>query len=630
MLLLLSLQMFSQTIQDAQNDTLTFVDPDLDKTILTSFFDKQLNTYNFNSAFQFNRKWNNYFFSIDENFRSTVIKSNTNSIKDEQYFTFLNAYDILPFLSIGMSLKNNIYSDDRSLAINKTSILQGEAFAKIRPFQKFEVSPYFGLSQNQQTAITDEGFVYGSELFVDRFNIDNLSLDSKMKYENEDISPRKNTLRYINLNMYSNFENNISNNVAVLYTEQRRDFYLDADSITSSEFNIDKNIESRTENRLNIQNRFFYLSPVSNITLDLNGRVSMRNIDRNTRYISLRNITRSTFDTKIEEFKIDLTSTVGYRSKNLNGQIRAAYTEREEKHLAKEISGANPIFYNERQSIEAQKNNTSKQITLSANGVYKLSSKDRFLLSLYHRKLIYDTPSENNHDDRDELLSMVKLTYIRKLNYFFNVFTTFEGSLNKTAYLFAERSSNNNIKRFLKFTAGGQYKNSNFRSVNAAEVSANYTVYDYEELNPNFKSFSFRQLAIRDSTELLISRRLKGEFYGYIKFSEQGDFSWKDFSNQPVRFLHEAYLTPKIFYSKGGLELGVGLRYFNLSTFDYNDNNKKKLVTEYNSIGPLAEIKLIMNQRLLLKFYGYYEFISTESGSRKEQANLNILLNWVL
>jgi nucleoside-specific outer membrane channel protein Tsx len=167
-------------------------------------------------------------------------------------------------------------------------------------------------------------------------------------------------------------------------------------------------------------------------------------------------------------------------------------------------------------------------------------------------------------------------------------------------------------------------------SSNSAEVSANYTVYDYEDLNPNFKSYSFRQLAFRDSTIIKFSRKLKSEIHAYLNISEQGDFKWNNFSNQPVRYLQEIYAEPKFFYSIGQLELGLGIRLFELSTYNYNDKNEKELSSRYTSIGPLTDIRLLMNDSLRLKVYGYYEFISTESSNKSEQANLNIQVDWLL
>ncbi len=614
----------------AQSDTLTIVQSSHRPSILSSLFDKRLNTYSLDSKLIYSNTFGNYSLFLSENFRSTVIKSASNSIKDENYFTLSNSYTLFENFDLGILLNSNTYSDDRRLTINKTSVMQGEIFANYSPVKRFIITPFAGYSENQQVAVTDVGPIYGGEFSLDRFQIDNFLINGSGKFENEDISPRKNTYRLINMNINSNLQNFLSNSLQFNFTEQRRDFYFETDSVTSAVFSIDNNIQSRTEDQYQLRDQLRYFSPESNIFLDLGGRIFWRNIDRNTRYVVVDNVTQSSFDTRIEEFKIDLNSSATYRIENFKSRFRISYSEKEERHSPKPIEGANEIFFNERKDIEEQKNNSAKLVTLSSETGYDISEKDHISLSVFHRKLIYDTPSKENYDDRDELLTTAKLTYLRNLNYFFDWFINLEGSLNKIVYIFSERSSNNNIRRFIKLESGGIYKSRKVVSSNRAEVSANYTVYDYEDLNPNFKSFSFRQFAFRDSTIIRWNRKIKSEINGYLKLSEQGDFKWSDFANQPVRYLEEIYAEPKTFYTINAWELGIGLRFFQLSTYGYNDKNEKILSTRYSSIGPLIDIRMVMADKIRLKIYGYYEFISNENSAQNEQANLNMQIDWLL
>lgn len=614
----------------AQSDSLTIVETKQLPTSLTSLFDKRLNTYSLNSKLVFSQQFGKFSTFLSEEFRSTVVKSATNSIKDENYLTLSTAYEVFPNLETGGLFSSNTYSDDRRLVINKTSVMQGQLFINYKPLQKITLTPFAGYSENQQVGNTDIGPVYGGEIFIDRVSLSDITIKGTAKFENEDISPRKNAFRMVRLDIDSDFESSLMNNLQFNFIEQRRDFYFEMDSTTSAAFGVTNNIQSRTEDQYQLQNRLSYFSPSSNLSLDVGGRIFWRSIDRNTRYVLIDNVTQSSFDTEIEEFKIDLNSSMIYRLENFRGRVRISYSEKDERHSPKPIEGANEIFLRERRTIEEQKNNSAKLITLTAQNIYDISVNDRISLSLFHRKLIYDTPSDQNFDDRDELLTTAKLGYLRNLNYFFDLFVNIEGSINKIVYIFAERSSNNNIKRFIKLESGGVYKSKNVISSNSAEVSANYTVYDYEELNPNFRSFSFRQFAFRDSTIIEWNKKILTEITGYVKLSEQGDFKWTEFANQPVRFLEEIYLEPKTFYRLAELELGLGIRFFQLSTFGYNDVSEKELLSQYSSIGPLVDIKLRMNDRLRLKVYGYYEFISNESNTKQERANLNMQVDWYL
>ena len=325
---------------------------------------------------------------------------------------------------------------------------------------------------------------------------------------------------------------------------------------------------------------------------------------------------------------MEFTSAADYVTDNFILAMRFSYSERDEKHQPVRYDGLSNLLYNDRIQIEEQKNNNSQLANISIQSRINLSRSDRITFSLFHRKLRYDTPSILNFDDRDELLSIGRILYEKEFTRFFKIFFNLEGNINKIVYIFAERSSNNNVKRIAKFASGGVFTTENFTSSNSAEVSANYTVFDYEELNPNFRSYSFRQLVLRDSSSLKLQKKLRLFVTGYIKLSEQGDFKWSNFTSNPVRYLQEQYVEPKLFFDDRDLSLGIGIRYFSLSTYNVQSGSEKIKVSDYTSIGPLSEISYAVGERIILKVYGWYEFIKTEDNSRREMANLSLKLSY--
>ncbi len=256
----------------------------------------------------------------------------------------------------------------------------------------------------------------------------------------------------------------------------------------------------------------------------------------------------------------------------------------------------------------------------------KFSGSDKLYFSLFQNKLSYDTPSPENFDDRDELLSIVRLKYIKTLSPFFSVFINTEGTYNHIVYIFSERSSNNNVNRIVKLSSGGIYSGKYFTSSNSFEVSANYTVYDFEDLTPNYRSFSFRQFTAMDSSRIRISRRIDFVHYGYLKLSEQGDLKWTSFSTHPTRFLQEIYSEPKFVLTHNNLSFSLGMRIYSLNTYNYQGISKV-LDTRYLSLAPLTEISIDIN-KLTFGLLGWYEFISAEDASNKQQANLTMTMNW--
>jgi hypothetical protein len=620
---LFNISLFSQS----STDSLDFISTSKILNLLSTSFDKRLNTYSLNSGLVFNQDIGNFNFKIAENFNSKFVETTTKNIRDEQRLNILTSYRISPVFSSGIASSNKILSDNRKIEINQASVSNVSLFTLYAPQPNLEFSPFIGYSNNRQIGENDYGLVYGIEGIADNENFSDFNLSSRLKFRNEEISPRKNLIRYFNVIVNNNFTEDVSNIISAGFTENRKDFYYTADQETFDEFNIVNNIQSRTETGYAVEDRLHFGNFFEIFTLDSRGNISWREIDRNTRYRASNTTSASVFDTRIEESRIELESTMSYRSKFFSGNLRGIVSERDERNITKNFDGSNSFFFEERSNQESQKNNNSSRASLSFSGNFNLSKKDRLSLSLLQNKLRYDTPNEENFDDRDEILSILRVKYSRFLTPFFEGFVSTEGIYSHIVYLFSEKSSNNNINRVLKFTAGGNYTGKNVSSLNTFEVSANYTVYDFEDLNPNFKSFSFRQFTATDSSNIKIFKDLSFNSYGYLKFSEQGDFKWASFSARPTRFLEEIYAEPKITLNLSGILLAVGLRYFSLKSFNYDVRNKI-LDSKYISRGPLMEVFFLVRNVLYFRTYGWYEFISIDETTKQQQINFIIQMNW--
>ncbi len=607
-------------------DSLQYIVVQNPLNVLSTRLDKQLNTYYLTSKLFYNQALDKFSFDVTEDYNSTFIKSYDKSIRDEQFFSASGAYLVTPFMRIGLVGNNTILSDNRKIEINQASVSDALVYTDFSPQTQVHITPFFGYSNNRQIGESDNGYIYGGEGLLDNYDISNFNLTSKFRFRNEDISPRKNTNRYFNLLANSVFNENVNNYITTGFSQNRKDFYYSADSVISREFDITNNIQSRTETDYLLQDGLTYNNFIKNFGLNLTGNLNWRNIDRDTRYHPLQVLSNSVFDTRIEELNYEMESDINYASSNFSGKLSLNYSERDEKHIAKNFLNTGSLFFDERQDIENQKNNNSQRAVVSLLGNWNISDYDNFSFSVYQNKLRYDTPSTENFDDRDELLSIIRLRYVHILTPYFNAFLTAEGTQSHVVYIFSEKSSNNNINRILKFSAGGDYHGQNVTSINGFEVSANYTVYDFRDLVPNLRSFSFRQFTATDSSTVRLSKKFSLKNYGYVKLSQQGELDWSAFSEKPTRYLQEIYAEPKIILKYDDVNFGLGSRIFSLITFNYEGKRRIK-DSDYLSIGPLTEILWLVEKSIYLRVYGWYEFITVDKLER-EQANLSFEVNW--
>ncbi len=590
-------------------------------------FLKQLNTYTLNTNFVYSFTEGNFFVGIKDNYNSTINKSTFTNIKDENNLLLYSDYRVSQLIQPGFLLKQLVYSDDRKIDINQTSITNLLIFNKFLPSNKVYITPYFGFSQNNQLFEKDNGLIYGIEGKGKNLQFIETELNFNGKYENEKINPRENSIKLVNIELNNNISEDLSNTFSGYFSEQKKDFYFEPDSLTQSYFNITNNIQTRKELNYYLQERMIYYNPSSIINFDLGGKLSWRYIDKSTKYILVQNLTGN-LDSEIKDFRLELFSAFDFRFDNLFINLKTNYSEQEEKHFAKKVEGISEFFFQERNELEKLLNNKAKQTTFSINGNYFITDKDILSFSLFQRKLVYDTPSEDNFDDRDELLTMTKLNYSRKLTPFFNAFINLEANINKIVYIFAERSANNNIKRIIKLSAGGTYKVKQLISTNSAEVSSNYIVYDFEDLNPNYKSYSFRQFVFRDSTTFYLTNKIELFGGGHIKLSEQGDFNWQKFSGKPLRYLVEIYTEPLIYYRWSNSKFGLGIRYFELSTYNITNGKNRSLETRYRSFAPLSQIITKISNKLNLELNFRYEFIRNEKNKLSYQTYFYLDLDW--
>jgi len=607
-------------------DSLLFRISDVPVSRLFSVFDKQLNTYYLNTGIDYSGIQSEFQFEINQSYRSTLVSSTTKNIRDENNLRLLSRYKLNSNFSPGALLASNILSDDRQLAINESVINKAIFFIESNTGNNLIITPYGGISDNKQVGENDLGPLYGLEAYGRNLDFTDFTINSAFRFENEDISPRKNTLRIFGLDITNPLNPDVSNFINTNFRQSRKDFYFPADSIVSAHFNIPNNIEGRTETAFSLNDRLIFNRLIDHFSAEISGRINFRNIDRDTRYRSAEVQNISIFDTQVDEFIIGLESSLFFNSDFADAYLKINYFERDEKHITERIDGVDEIFYQQRSELESSKNNNSGRTTISLAGNLHLSAKDNLTLSLFHSKLKYDTPNAENDDDRDEILSIARLKYSRFISYFLETFVNMEGTINHIVYLFAGRSANNNINRVARLAIGGNYKGTDFTSLNTFEVSANYTVYDFEDLTSNLRSISFRQFTATDSSRYNIFKNFSFILTAYVKLTDQGELNWSEFTERPKRHLQEIFADPKFGLAFSNAFFAFGLRYFSLKTFNYKI--KERIPdSKFLSIGPLFEM-LIGSESLYLKLNSWYEFLFIDNDPESARLNFILALNW--
>lgn len=148
-----------------------------------------------------------------------------------------------------------------------------------------------------------------------------------------------------------------------------------------------------------------------------------------------------------------------------------------------------PVVYESELEQEKQKD-FGKQLTrISWDGNFRPGRRHRFSTKMVNTYLRWDTPSESNNDDRDELSVFGSADWNARWTRQFYTQLGVSGNLRHYAFLFAERSTENYIQRFLRtdFNFGVDIlPNLNLQGENAVYVT--YNVKDFEDRNKTDRS----------------------------------------------------------------------------------------------------------------------------------------------
>lgn len=607
------------------NDSLLYFE-EYPQNSYNSVFNKNLTTYTLKNDFDYSGNLLKYSYKVDGSLKSTIVKSVDKNIKDDFFFNFSNSYKLDEKIRTGFILQNLIFSDSRQ-STNQVSDFSGILFTAFTPIDIIKLTPFIGYGINEQSNIKENGYRFGVKLNSEYRESGSFKIQGNIKSDNYSLKNRNNYKNQIDVEMKNDFNEGFGNISAFNYIRKRNDFFSEADSILNATYDITKNIESRFEENTNISNTFSFYSPDNFINLELTGGLEFRAISRERKYNYLINGIPNSFNSGIDKFALNFISSSIINYDNYSFSFLLTFREDEEEYYVKESNDLDKFILEERNILERRKNNKSSLIMLNLSTNIKISNSIFFNTSLFTRKLIYDTPSELNNDDRDELLMGLNSSVKKIFTKNFYIDSEINLSTNKLVYIYSEKSINNNIRRLIKLKTSGYLTSKHFDFIGRTEISANYTSYDYEKISSSVKSYSYRQFSNSDSLLIKFNKNDGLAMHFLIKLSEQGSFNWDNFTSSPQRFTEEFTTGISGFINFRNYYISTGIRIFNLNSYNYNSNFEKILIGKYFSYGPLVNcVYEGKNSRIALE--GLIENITFENKEERQISTINLLVNY--
>ncbi|MBE0645973.1 MAG: hypothetical protein IH600_17965 [Bacteroidetes bacterium] len=597
--------------------------------LLSFGFERNVNTY----LWDFGGSWRTdatpWRISADERFQRTLIRTDRSTVKDEQSLNLGAEHDLSEQVALTASFSSFIFSDNRALALNDLSTNKALLGARWTPIPEVQVAPMAGVSIDNQQGIEDRGFMYAATARLQDLTIGRTAAQAELYSSAEYIDPRFQQEHRGSADFFARFAEEGLNRTQLLFRSVRREFYLPYDSSLEASRGVAFPIESRDERIVTLSNALQY-QMTDPLRLAASIDLTQRDI---TRMRPQRNPDDAIpfFDADISEFRLNGNLQLLYDDRSgTKGELRMELNEREEVHEINTFDGANPTAFTRQQALEQQKNNAIEQAQLGLQLSHALTARDTLWLSASTVKMQYDTPSEENYDDRDELFVLAGLRWAHRFSPVFHASLAGDVNLRHTVFIFAERSANNTWNRVIRLSPATELRlGPSFVSRNAAEVVANYTVYDFETAGQSQRSFSLRQLTVSDSTLLRVGGVIWAEAQVHFRFYERGELRWSAFTLRPLQYFDERTFSLSLLRLGEQVRAALGFRFFEQRRYGYDGLTRKEAGT-LRSYGPTASMRLRLSPATDILAEGWYQFTSENESASRVTPNVSLRVFWNL
>ncbi|MCI0708047.1 MAG: hypothetical protein L0Y80_11255 [Ignavibacteriae bacterium] len=534
-------------------------------------FERVLNTFLWNGGLTYAGTLGGLRFNTQQGVRSRLIRAEQQSIQDEYLARVFAEGDVGDRWKMQAHLYSNALADNRLLDLGKLAQHQGLAGLEYQWGDGISTGALGGYEYNAQGNERDAGFAYLLRAKATNVQLESFQADIHGRLSQSFLNPRQLRDDSLTVNIGRQFGPDALNILAVKFNNQRREFYTAAETGIQQRYNVRNNIFRRSAQTLEIADSIQYRSS-ERLQFLLSGGVFNRAIDRGFRYKDFSLNSGAVLDTRVNEFQLFGSLEMHFRlHQDVGGMFQIAFREREETHEVVEEAGASLALIQDQERAAKRLGNISRQTVVRSRNALYLSEKDTLNFVGSASILRYDTPDTLNIDDRDELLLAFGIETRHALSRHVHVTLSADAALNHLVYLHRLQSANNNWNRVIRFSPRVEYTPASwFRSVNYAEVLANYTVYDFEDQVALVRSFSFRQASWSDSTALQLTPRLGVEFLGSVRVYERGILRWSEFKERPQNYFLERSYWPQLTLRFGErLQAAVGYRYFAQDRYKY-------------------------------------------------------------
>lgn len=585
---------------------------------LKTSYHQGLNTETWRGSLNIQKTLFNHYVSVSEFLSSSRLnlKPGEDKWKDQHHFTLSLKRSITPDFTVGLSGKSYVFSDKQTGYYND---IRNHRIGLSSSFQKknLQIPLQIGISEDHRHEQKDKGYYYQFGMDAPHFSIDNYNNTFNLLYEMEDLIKRKNSTFSVGYGVHRQFQPGTSDTLRLTSHQQRRDYYVSASG----------EIESREEKIHTAANSLQYRLS-QRLQCHIHGSLSSRQLK-----ISRMEDSEKIQNHEREDFNARGALNLSFQTQSFSSTITFSYLTFDQKYKDNEQTSSPSVYSG--LNLSRAPDNKSVYTTLSLQSGWRFFSRDSLHLSMYLQRFRYDTPDEENFDDRDELRLQFVLQEIHTFSSSLSMRVNANINLLHFVYIYGEKSADNNWTRIFRLNPEITWSpSSSWSWRQSAEVLANYISYDFESILPSTKSFLYRKFRLEESLEVSVTPTISLQLLYRLELDENGKFLWNKWLEQKLvdRTNHTVQLYFK--YSPwSSLTVQPGFIYYSRKGYKYLPvdmfDTQKENYIDFQNYGPSLTVQY-KSDRLNLHLSASKIATRTFSVQNQILNRIHLKLSWAI
>lgn len=558
-----------------------------------------------------------------QQFRSRVIRATSEvALRDDEEADVKIVFPVSSQSSVFLQSSLRYSSDTRSIGINTLTSGNTMLGFYTAPSDKLSLMIKAGPDFNEQLGIGSSGVAVGGNLTLSPLEIDEYFFNSSISADYSRLADERLGYRFApEATLQGSFGDGGTVALSAALAKTRRDFYT-LFSVGIAGFLESPIAETREEDRFSATGTIIY--PItSHWNIEAQARLDQLGVERYFRQPAA-NAELTLVRRLLNEERLSLQLRSLLQLPYLNFVTGLNIESRNESNGVLERFSLPVTTLEQLRQSENQRDNSSSRLQLFTSLAIPFRTHDTLLSEISATAFRYDTPSLLNNDDRDEIWFSGTLAYRRQLLEGLALKLRLEGQLRNLVFLRSQRSAQNNATYIIKLTSHFFWQHKQWNARPQFEILANYTVFDYENIVPGVKSFSFRQLSYRDTLRFFLSPKLSLQARLFARYFERGELSWGEFSEVPqdknIELFNYLFLT----YAVEDLTCSVGLRHYSLTRQPATPRASITGFGQY-TLGPAVELDIPIGGSTNITVQGWYEFQFSDGRNSGQTPNVFLL-----